>query len=107
MFGRLDPTTREWSDGVFTHLMRKISENARGEHASFHWIILDGDVDPDWVENLNSLLDDNKLLTLASGERLVLPENVRIVFEVDHLKHATPATVSRCGMNEFVLNFLR
>lgn len=47
---------------------------------------------------MNSLLDDNKLLTLPNGERLALPDNVRIMFEVSDLLHATPATVSRCGM---------
>lgn len=51
-----------------------------------------------WVENLNSVLDDNKLLTLPSGERLSIPSNVRVILEVDSLSHATPATVSRCGM---------
>jgi len=55
-------------------------------------------VDPEWVENLNSVLDDNKLLTLPNGERLNLPPNVRIMFEVQDLKYATLATVSRCGM---------
>ena len=44
------------------------------------------------------MLDDNKLLTLPNGERLNLPPNVRIIFEVEHLKYATLATVSRCGM---------
>ena len=43
-------------------------------------------------------MDDNKLLTLPNGERLNLPPNVRIVFEVEHLRYATLATVSRCGM---------
>jgi dynein heavy chain 1, cytosolic len=38
------------------------------------------------------------MLTLPSGERLSIPSNVRIILEVDSLKHATPATVSRCGM---------
>jgi dynein heavy chain 1 len=44
------------------------------------------------------VLDDNKLLTLPNGERLNLPSNVRIMFEVEHLRYATLATVSRCGM---------
>lgn len=54
----------------------------RGEINKRQWIIFDGDVDPEWVENLNSVLDDNKLLTLPNGERLSLPPNVRIMFEV-------------------------
>lgn len=98
LYGTLDPTTREWNDGLFTSILRKIVDNARGESSKRHWIIFDGDVDPEWVENLNSVLDDNKLLTLPNGERLSLPSNVRIVFEVENLKYATLATVSRCGM---------
>ncbi|KAH7328045.1 dynein heavy chain, N-terminal region 1-domain-containing protein [Stachybotrys elegans] len=98
LYGNLDSTTREWTDGLFTSILRKIVDNLRGEDAKRHWIVFDGDVDPEWVENLNSVLDDNKLLTLPNGERLNLPSNVRIMFEVETLKYATLATVSRCGM---------
>eukprot|EP00796_Vickermania_ingenoplastis_P010182 gene10185-7133_t len=106
LFGSLDVTTREWKDGVFSAVLRRIieSEHQREEEQepggkrAAHWIIFDGDVDPEWVENLNSVLDDNKILTLPNGERLALPPSVRIIFEVESLRYATPATVSRCGM---------
>ena len=98
LYGKLDDTTMEWTDGIFTNILRKINENARGESHKRHWIIFDGDVDPEWVENLNSVLDDNKLLTLPNGERISIPPNVKIMFEVESLKYATLATVSRCGM---------
>ena len=98
LYGSLDSTTREWTDGLFTSILRKIVDNLRGEDSKRHWIVFDGDVDPEWVENLNSVLDDNKLLTLPNGERLNLPSNVRVMFEVETLKYATLATVSRCGM---------
>jgi dynein heavy chain 1 len=98
LYGKLDAATTEWTDGVFTKCLRKILDNEKGENKMFHWIIFDGEVDPEWAENLNSVLDDNKLLTLPSGERLMIPPNVRIMFEVETLKYATLATVSRCGM---------
>ncbi|KPA85750.1 dynein heavy chain cytosolic putativee [Leptomonas pyrrhocoris] len=74
------------------------TESAPADVVKEHWIIFDGDVDPEWVENLNSVLDDNRLLTLPNGERLPLPRSVRIFFEVQDLRYATPASVSRCGM---------
>lgn len=98
LYGSLDNTTREWTDGLFTGMLRKVVDNLRGELNKRHWIVFDGDVDPVWVENLNSVLDDNRLLTLPNGERLSLPPNMRIMFEVETLKYATLATVSRCGM---------
>lgn len=62
------------------------------------WIILDGDIDPMWIESLNTLMDDNKVLTLASNERIALTKDMRLLFEVSDLKYATPATVSRAGI---------
>lgn len=98
LYGRLDPVTREWTDGLFTYLLRRVINNLRGEDRNEHWVVFDGDVDPEWAENLNSVLDDNKILTLPSGERLQVPSNFRILFEVADLAAATPATVSRCGI---------
>ncbi|KAK7067106.1 hypothetical protein SK128_011276 [Halocaridina rubra] len=62
------------------------------------WIILDGDIDPMWIESLNTLMDDNKILTLASNERISLTPSMRLLFEISHLRTATPATVSRAGI---------
>lgn len=59
LFGKLDETTLQWSDGVFTAILRAIINNQKGEMGRKHWIVFDGDIDPDWVENLNSVLDDN------------------------------------------------
>ncbi len=41
------------------------------------WIVLDGDIDPMWIESLNTVMDDNKILTLASNERIALTPSMR------------------------------
>ena len=62
------------------------------------WIVCDGDIDPEWIESLNSVLDDNRLLTMPSGERIQFGPNVNFVFETHDLSCASPATISRMGM---------
>eukprot|EP00118_Oscarella_pearsei_P016795 m.162667 g.162667 ORF g.162667 m.162667 type:complete len:4507 (+) comp38847_c0_seq1:65-13585(+) len=64
----------------------------------WRWLVLDGPVDTLWVENLNTTLDDTKVLCLSSGERIALGTGVRLLFEVDDLSHASLSTVSRCSM---------
>ncbi|VDP10849.1 unnamed protein product [Soboliphyme baturini] len=91
LFGYINPDTREWTDGILTRYAKLATRE---------------DLDPEWVESLNSVLDDNHLLTtlmqmnfqLPSGERIQFGSNVNFLFECDSLIHASPATISRMGM---------
>lgn len=95
LFGAVNPNTREWKDGLFSVIMR---DQANMGGTGPKWIVLDGDIDPMWIESLNTLMDDNKVLTLASNERIALTKEMRLLFEIANLKTATPATVSRAGI---------
>ncbi|XP_058532038.1 dynein axonemal heavy chain 9 isoform X2 [Ochotona princeps] len=95
LFGIINPATREWKDGLFSSIMREL---ANLTHEGPKWIVLDGDIDPMWIESLNTVMDDNKVLTLASNERIPLNPTMKLLFEISHLRTATPATVSRAGI---------
>ncbi|CAF4004150.1 unnamed protein product, partial [Rotaria sp. Silwood2] len=107
LYGAINSDTLEFSDGMFASVMRSYSKThesqmttEKSEHHADHWqwLVLDGPIDTLWVENLNTLLDDSKILCLANGERIGMSGHTRILFEVDSLVNASPATVSRCAM---------
>jgi dynein heavy chain len=99
LYGVMDPTTRDWTDGVLSRIFRELNQPLpAGKENEMRWIIYDGDVDAVWVENMNSVMDDNRLLTLPNGERIKLQPHCAMICEVFDLQYASPATISRCGM---------
>ncbi|KAG8224814.1 hypothetical protein J437_LFUL002260 [Ladona fulva] len=95
LLGNVDPETREWSDGILTLTAQQVYAEPPDV---WSWLILDGDIDPEWIECLNSVLDDNRLLTLPSGWRIQFGQNVNFIFETHDLCKASPATISRIGV---------
>ncbi|XP_030382586.1 dynein heavy chain 2, axonemal, partial [Scaptodrosophila lebanonensis] len=95
LYGEYNLATGEWLDGVLSSVMRIICAD---EDLTQKWLLFDGPVDAVWIENMNSVMDDNKLLTLVNSERITMPMQVSLLFEVGDLAVASPATVSRCGM---------
>ena len=98
LYGEFNLMTNEWRDGIVPKLVRSCVDAQNGGSENRKWIIFDGPVDAVWIENMNTVLDDNKTLCLANSERIKLPSTLHMMFEVQDLKVASPATVSRCGM---------
>lgn len=87
--------TRDFKYGILSNIMKTMST---AEDKNQKWIILDGDLDAHWIENMNSVMDDNKVLTLPNNDRIDLKPNMRMFFEIRDLKFASKATVSRAGI---------
>eukprot|EP00727_Mastigamoeba_balamuthi_P006867 m51a1_g2800 putative dynein heavy chain axonemal (4501) ;mRNA; f:77561-92205 len=98
LYGWVDSNTRQWHDGLLSTLFREANAPQNKDKKMNKYIVLDGDVDPRWVEDMNSVMDDSKQLTLPNGECVRMQPWCELLFEVKDLDYASPATVSRCGM---------
>ncbi|XP_037831220.1 dynein heavy chain 1, axonemal isoform X2 [Kryptolebias marmoratus] len=98
LYGEYDSQTHQWTEGVFSALIR---EGTTAVDKKKRWYMFDGPVDPVWIDGMNTVLDDNKKLCLPSGEVIKLTDEMTVMFEVQDLAMATPATVNRGGMVYF------
>ncbi|KAF6030091.1 hypothetical protein EB796_011604 [Bugula neritina] len=94
MFGYLNQQG-DWVDGIFTHTFRKANRNV-----STTWISMDGPLTATWADNLNSVLDSDRMLHLKNGDKLALSESVKFLFETDDLAAASPSTLCRCVLQK-------
>lgn len=95
MFGYFKVESHSWEEGIFAALFKQFSLDPSKKKK---WIILDGQIDHDWAEHLNPVLDDNRKLNLSNGESINLTKQMSIMIETDNLVNTTPATISRCGV---------
>jgi dynein heavy chain len=99
LYGMLTKS-KEYKSGVLSTIIRnQCKETGKYKpHHKMKWSILDGDIDPNWIESLNTVMDDNKMMTLVSNDRFPLTDSMKLLFEISNLKHATLATVTRAGV---------
>lgn len=90
IYGSVSHTTKEWIDSVFLRDLRSVLKND-----SEAWFVFDGPIKSEWIEDFNSVLDDNRIICLSTGERIVVPFSFKFIFEAVDAINVTPATLTR------------
>ena len=79
LYGEVNTISQEWRDGLASKIMREAALESKEDKT---WVVFDGPVDALWIENMNTVLDDNMTLCLANGQRIKLRSQMRMLFEV-------------------------
>ncbi|KAJ3816943.1 hypothetical protein F5880DRAFT_1633630 [Lentinula raphanica] len=106
LYGTLDSTTREWNDGFFTHILRRIADDARGKSGKRHCFVFEGDVDPERVEYLNSTLSTIPIASDEEDAGDALARRNNEILPSDVTASAALETQKQVAANISVLAFL-
>ena len=74
LYGAYDLATFEWKDGILSTIFKSCSQDERPFEK---WVLFDGPIDAMWIESMNSVMDDNRILTLINGDRIPLTNTMR------------------------------
>ena len=69
MYGIVDQVSQDWFDGLASKILRSAAQETDEDR---WWVVFDGPVDALWIENMNTVLDDNMTLCLSNGQRIKL-----------------------------------
>lgn len=98
LYGKKNEMTGDFEIGILANIFSIANQPLPQNKSEIRWVILDGDVDPIWIENMNSVMDDSKQLTLENKDRILMQKYCSLLLESYNIHHATLATISRLGM---------